>query len=140
MQVRKKDQINIESKVKTVRFIGELVKFHMFAKSEALYCLKILLFDFSHHQIEMACNLLETCGRFLFRSLDSHQRTKVYLDQMMRKKSVMNLNSRYVTMIENAFYYCNPPEVAKVSNTTLQLFPKTFCTLGYGVFIILARP
>lgn len=27
--VRKKDQINIESKIKTVRFMGELVKFHM---------------------------------------------------------------------------------------------------------------
>lgn len=29
---------------------------------------------------------------------------------MMRKKAVMALDSRYVTMIENAFYYVNPPE------------------------------
>jgi len=41
VQVRKKDQINIESKLKTVRFIGELVKFNMFAKSEALHCIKV---------------------------------------------------------------------------------------------------
>lgn len=34
---------------------------------------------------------------------------------MMRKKSVMPLDSRYTTMIENAFYYCNPPEIAPVS-------------------------
>lgn len=39
--VRKKDQINIESKVKNVRFIGELVKFTIFPKSEALHCLKV---------------------------------------------------------------------------------------------------
>lgn len=110
--IKKKDQINIESKVKTVRFIGELVKFKIFPKSEALYCLKLLLFDFIHHHVEMACNLLETCGRFLFRAPDSHQRTKVYLEQMMRKKSVLPLDSRYTTMIENAFYYCNPPETA----------------------------
>ncbi|GFQ70834.1 regulator of nonsense transcripts 2 [Trichonephila clavata] len=110
--IKKKDQINIESKVKTVRFIGELVKFKVFPKSEALYCLKLLLNDFIHHHVEMACNLLETCGRFLFQAPDSHQRIKVLLEQMMRKKAVMSIDSRYTTMIENAFYYCNPPEVA----------------------------
>ena len=29
---------------------------------------------------------------------------------MMRKKSALHLDARYNTMIENAFYYCNPPE------------------------------
>ncbi|KAJ8919747.1 hypothetical protein NQ315_006276 [Exocentrus adspersus] len=113
--VRKKDQINIESKIKVVRFIGELVKFKLYSKIEALYCLKVLLHDFSHHHIEMACNLLEVCGRFLYCSADSHQRTKVYLEQMMRKKSVMALDSRYVTQIENAYYYVNPPEVVTIT-------------------------
>ncbi|XP_044016456.1 regulator of nonsense transcripts 2 [Aphidius gifuensis] len=108
--VRKKDQINIESKVKVVRYIGELVKFKLYTKIEALYCLKVLLHDFTHHHIEMACNLLEICGRYLFCSQDSHQRTKVYLEQMMRKKAVTALDSRYVTIIENAYYYVNPPE------------------------------
>ena len=28
----------------------------------------------------------------------------------MRKKSALHLDARYNTMIENAFYYCNPPE------------------------------
>ncbi|GIY54489.1 regulator of nonsense transcripts 2 [Caerostris extrusa] len=107
--IKKKDQINIESKVKTVR---ELVKFKIFPKSEALYCLKLLLCDFIHHHVEMACNLLETCGRFLYQASDSHQRIKVLLEQMMRKKAVLSIDSRYTTMIENAFYYCNPPEVA----------------------------
>lgn len=29
----------------------------------------------------------------------------------MRKKAALHLDSRYATMIENAYYYSNPPEV-----------------------------
>ncbi|XP_037098613.1 regulator of nonsense transcripts 2 isoform X1 [Syngnathus acus] len=111
--IRKKDQINIETKNKTVRFIGELAKFKMFSKTDTLHCLKMLLSDFTHHHVEMACTLLETCGRFLFRSPDSHLRTSVLLEQMMRKKQAQHLDARYVTMVENAYYYCNPPPVEK---------------------------
>jgi regulator of nonsense transcripts 2 len=77
--VRKKDQINIESKIKTARFIGELVKFNMFPKLDALNCLKTLLADFKHHNIEMACNLLDVCGRYLYRNQESHQKLKLLL-------------------------------------------------------------
>lgn len=109
--VRKKDQINIESKIKTARFIGELVKFGIFAKPECLNCLKTLLADFRHHNIEMFCNLLDVCGRYLYRSADSHMMLKLILDILMRKKqAAMSMDSRYTIMIENAFYYCNPPE------------------------------
>ncbi|KAK5896215.1 hypothetical protein CgunFtcFv8_009838 [Champsocephalus gunnari] len=111
--MRKKDQINIETKNKTVRFIGELAKFKMFPKTDTLHCLKMLLSDFTHHHIEMACTLLETSGRFLFRSPESHLRTSVLLEQMMRKKQAQHLDARYVTMVENAYYYCNPPPMEK---------------------------
>lgn len=33
----------------------------------------------------------------------------------MRKKSVMALDSRHVTMIENAYYYVNPPEASQTT-------------------------
>lgn len=84
--------------IKVVRFIGELVKFSLYSKMEALYCLKVLLHDFKHHHIEMACNLLETCGRYLYCNQDTHQRTVIYLQQMMRKKvrSFVN-NYQFVT-------------------------------------------
>ncbi|XP_067945290.1 regulator of nonsense transcripts 2-like isoform X2 [Watersipora subatra] len=107
--VRKKDQIKIESKIKCVRFMGELVKFGVFPKTEVLKCLKMLMFEFSHHNIDMACAMLESCGRYLYRSPDSHHRTRVYLEVMMRKKAVLSLDTRYNTMIDNAFYFCNPP-------------------------------
>nr|CAG4651588.1 EOG090X0143 [Triops cancriformis] len=108
--VRKKDQINIESKIKVVRYIGELVKFRIFSRHEALTCLRTLLLDFSHHSIEMSCHLLETCGRFWLYHADTHQRIKIYLEQLMRKKNVQVHDSRYVTMIENAYYQVLPPE------------------------------
>lgn len=31
----------------------------------------------------------------------------------MRKKQAQHLDARYVTMVENAYYYCNPPPVEK---------------------------
>ena len=36
----------------------------------------------------------------------------------MRKKAVQAFDSRHSTMIENAFYYCNPPERQKVFEIT----------------------
>ncbi len=65
--------------MKIVRFIGELTKFGMYPRADALQCFKQLLLNFAHHYIEMTCHLLETCGRFLLHHPDSHQRTKVYL-------------------------------------------------------------
>ena len=32
----------------------------------------------------------------------------------MRKKAVLLLDSRYTTQIENAYYYCNPPEAREI--------------------------
>lgn len=110
---KKKDQINIESKVKNVRFIGELVKFNLYPKPEVLLCFKMLLSDFTHHHIEMTCNLLETCGRLLYRSPDSHNQMRLILEQMMRKKLLLSVDNKYVTMIENAYYFTNPPEVVR---------------------------
>ena len=109
-QVRKKDQMKVEAKNKVCRFIGEMVKFGMFPKGEALFCMKMLLFDFSHHHIEMACTLMETCGRFLYRTPDSHTRAKTYLEAMMKKKTALSMDSRYSMMIENAYYIVNPPQ------------------------------
>ena len=46
-------------------------------------------------------------------------------DQMMRKKVVHNLDSRQITMVENAYYYCNPPDrVAYVKVTCFNSFLK----------------
>ncbi|VDN23101.1 unnamed protein product [Dibothriocephalus latus] len=105
---------------------GELVKFRIFAADDALSCLKRLLPNFVHHQIEMACGLLDTCGRFLYRSPQSHLRTKAYLEVMRRKKTAVHMDQRYVTMIDNSYYYCDPPKTmcqfGAIELTPLQRF------------------
>ncbi|XP_026470757.1 regulator of nonsense transcripts 2-like [Ctenocephalides felis] len=112
--VRKKDQINIESKIKVVRYIGELVKFQLYSKMEALFCLKILLLDFQHHHIEMACAFLEVCGKYLYNHMESRQRTLIYLEQIMRIKTVSVLDSRHVAQIESVYYLVRPPDSTNV--------------------------
>ena len=82
----------------------------MFPADDALNCLRRLLHNLVHHQIDMACGLLDTCGRFLYRSPATHRRTQIYLEVMLRKKNAVHMDPRYVTMIENTFYYCDPPK------------------------------
>lgn len=108
--INKKNQMTIESKIKVVRFIGEMVKFGLYSKIEALFCLKVLLLDFQHHQIEMTCAFLEVAGQYLYNSKDSRLRTSVYLEQMMRLKTATALDSRHVAQIENSYYLVKPPE------------------------------
>lgn len=108
--IAKKNQMNIESKIKVVRFIGEMTKFGLYSKVEALFVLKVLLHDFQHHQIEMTCAFLEVAGQYLYNCRDSRLRINVYLEQMMRLKTVSALDSRHVSQIENSYYLVKPPE------------------------------
>ena len=43
---------------------------------------------------------------------ETHERTHRMLEAMMRLKAHKNLDSRFNTMIENAYYVCRPPEQA----------------------------
>ncbi|XP_037936989.1 regulator of nonsense transcripts 2-like isoform X1 [Teleopsis dalmanni] len=108
--IRKKNQLNIESKIKIVRFIGEMVKFGLCKKFDALGCLKMLLRDFQHHQIEMACAFVEVAGVYLYNCRDSRLLTNVFLDQMMRLKTATALDSRYAAQIDNVYYLVKRPK------------------------------
>uniref|UniRef100_A0A1I8IW96 MIF4G domain-containing protein n=1 Tax=Macrostomum lignano TaxID=282301 RepID=A0A1I8IW96_9PLAT len=81
----------------TVRFIGELVKFGLFPLADAAADLKLLIINFSHHSIELACTLLESCGRCTLRNL-------------WNKKTKMVTDERLSAMIENAYYSVAPPD------------------------------
>ncbi|XP_027185335.1 regulator of nonsense transcripts UPF2 [Coffea eugenioides] len=108
--INKKDQMNIETKIRNIRFIGELCKFKIAPAGLVFSCLKACLDDFSHHNIDVACNLLETCGRFLYRSPETTMRMANMLEILMRLKNVKNLDPRHSTLVENAYYLCKPPE------------------------------
>ncbi|KAG6758445.1 hypothetical protein POTOM_038793 [Populus tomentosa] len=121
--INKKDQMNIETKIRNIRFIGELCKFRIAPASTVFSCLKACLDDFTHHNIDVACNLLETCGRFLYRSPETTVRMANMLEILMRLKNVKNLDPRHSTLVENAYYLCKPPErSARVSKVRPPLY------------------
>ncbi|KAI8916749.1 armadillo-type protein [Powellomyces hirtus] len=107
---KRKEQVFIEEKTKNIRYIAELTKFKVTPTHVVFHCIKFLLDNFKHHNIELLCTLLETCGRFLYKSPETSTRASNYLDILMRKKNVENVDSRQVFMIDNAFYQCNPPD------------------------------
>lgn len=85
--------------------------------------LQACLDDFTHHNIDVACNLLETCGRFLYRSPETTVRMANMLEILMRLKNVKNLDPRHSTLVENAYYLCKPPErSARVSKVRPPLY------------------
>ena len=62
------DVVKIESKIRNIRFLGELTKFGVCPAQIVLECLKKCLDDFHPHNIEILIHLLETCGKYLARA------------------------------------------------------------------------
>lgn len=170
--------MNIETKIRNIRFLGELAKFKVAPPGLIFSCLKVrgsnlprislitvtlfftrsyifssvciyippemtykclflmtiacviqcCLDDFTHHNIDVACNLLETCGRFLYRSTETSLRMGNMLEIIMRLKNVKNLDARHSTLVENAYYQCKPPErSARVSKVRPPLHQVMIC-------------
>ncbi|ORX47013.1 ARM repeat-containing protein [Hesseltinella vesiculosa] len=107
---RKKTVELTETRVKNIRFIAELTKFKVAPLHTIFSCLKVALDDFTNQNIDIVCNLLETCGRYLLRTPETNMRMQNMLEIMMRKKNVQHLDNRQVLMVENAYYMANPPE------------------------------
>ncbi|KAF9426064.1 hypothetical protein BGZ94_006975 [Podila epigama] len=109
--LRKKHMDLSKSRVKNIKFLSELVKFGITPLPIIFHCLKVLLEDFNPQNITVACALLETCGRFLKRkSAATSARLEAMLDIMKKKKAALHLEPRFLLMIDNAYYQCNPPE------------------------------
>lgn len=98
----------MEEKIKCVMFIGELVKFGIIPRAEALSCLRQLVYDFRGHSIDMVCAMIETAGFYLYRNSDSHPKMKIILDVVQKKKERIK-DVRHVMLIDNAFFACIPP-------------------------------
>ncbi|KAK1747912.1 nonsense-mediated mRNA decay protein [Skeletonema marinoi] len=108
-QARFKKNQNIESRLRTARYIGELTKFRVAPPIVALRGIKRCLEDFSGYNIDVACCLLESCGRYLFRTKHTHKKIAELMDTMMRLKKARNLDERSIAMINSAFFMVNPP-------------------------------
>ncbi|XP_063901184.1 regulator of nonsense transcripts 2-like isoform X2 [Zophobas morio] len=123
--MQKKEQGNLEARIRNVRFIAELTKFSIVPHRVALDYFQALLNDFTHHTVDVTCHFLENCGRYLYRSSQSSIRCKNLLGVMMRKRRVLHLDNRQTTAVENAYYFCNPPDrlaYKKSNRTPTQLY------------------
>ena len=99
-----------ESKIRNARYLGELTKFKVIDGMQTLHLLQLLVRTFRNHEIDTACALLESCGRFLYRNPATHVRTAILLDVIKKKHARLRLSEMQRTMIDNALLYCNPPE------------------------------
>lgn len=110
---QKKDQIDLDNKLRTVRFLGELCKFRVAPPGTIFACLKACYDDFTHHNVDAACALLESCGRFLCRLRETATRANNMLSILRRLKNAKNLDQRQSALVDSAYFHCRPPERKK---------------------------
>ena len=66
-QAKFKKNQNLEARMRTARYIGELTKFRVAPPIIFLRSMRMCLDDFSGNNVDIACCLLESCGRFLYK-------------------------------------------------------------------------
>ncbi len=125
LQRRKSKDFLGQVRTQNVRYLAELTKFGVVPEHVIFHCLRVSLDDFSRMNIEIICNLLENCGRYLLRNPETSPRMASFLETLQRKKSAQVLGQQERMLIENAVYYVNPPERAAIEQkerTPIELF------------------
>ncbi|KAF2205755.1 nonsense-mediated mRNA decay factor [Delitschia confertaspora ATCC 74209] len=125
LQRRKSKDFLGQVRTQNVRYLAELTKFGVVPEHVIFHCLKVSLDDFSRMNIEIICNLLENCGRYLFRNPETSPRMHSFLETLQRKKAAQILGQQERMLVENAIYYVNPPERAAIEQkerTPVELF------------------
>ncbi|XP_049849433.1 uncharacterized protein LOC126318671 [Schistocerca gregaria] len=125
---KQKDQMNIQTKIKNIHFLSELVKFRLCPVGTILNFLKMCLDDFHHHNVDVVCEMLETCGRFLYCSPEYHAHMRNLLELIVSIKNARAFPVRVEMMIRNAIAACKPIErlgrASKVLSPTRQYIQK----------------
>jgi regulator of nonsense transcripts 2 len=125
LQRRKEKDFLGQVRLGNIRYLAELTKFGVVPEHVVFHCLKVSLDDFSRMNIEIICNLLENCGRYLLRSPDTAPRMATFLETIQRKKSVQHIGQPERMLIENAIYYVDPPTrpaIEQKERTPLEAF------------------
>ena len=125
LQRRKEKEFLGQARLGNIRYLAELTKFGVVPEHVIFHCLKVSLDEFSRMNIEIICNLLENCGRYLLRNPDTSPRMTSFLETLKRKKSVQHIGQQERMLIENAVYYVDPPLRAAIlqkERTPVDLF------------------
>mmetsp|Transcript_36545 Transcript_36545/g.41100 ORF Transcript_36545/g.41100 Transcript_36545/m.41100 type:complete len:1502 (+) Transcript_36545:86-4591(+) len=108
-QAKFKKNQNIESRLRTARYIGELTKFRMAPPIVSLRCLRRCMDDFTGGNVDVACCLLESCGRYLYRLPHTKDKLNNIMETMVRLSKAKRLEERYLALINTAMYTVKPP-------------------------------
>lgn len=123
---RRKEKDLFEVRSSNTRYLSELTKFGVVPQHVIFHCLKVALEDFHRINVNVICNTLENCGRYLLRNSETNPRMTQFLETLKRKKDgVTYLGPQERVAIENAFYYVNPPErpaIAQKERSVMELF------------------
>ncbi|CZS92189.1 related to regulator of nonsense transcripts [Rhynchosporium agropyri] len=125
LQRRKEKEFLGQARLGNIRYLAELTKFGVVPEHVIFHCLKVSLDDFSRMNIEIICNLLENCGRYLLKNPETSPRMASFLETLKRKKSVQHIGQQERMLIENAVYYVDPPVRAAIlqkERTPIDLF------------------
>ncbi|KAK0643480.1 armadillo-type protein [Cercophora newfieldiana] len=125
LQRRKEKEFLGQVRLGNIRYLAELTKFGIVPEHVVFHCLKVSLDDFSRVNIEIICNLLENCGRYLLRNPETSPRMASFLETLQRKKSVQHIGQAEKMLIENAVYYVDPPQrpaIQQKERTPMELF------------------
>ncbi|OWP03436.1 nonsense-mediated mRNA decay factor (Upf2) [Marssonina coronariae] len=125
LQRRKEKEFLGQARLGNIRYLAELTKFGVVPEHVIFHCLKVSLDDFSRMNIEIICNLLENCGRYLLRNPETSPRMTSFLETLKRKKSVQHIGQQERMLVENAVYYVDPPVRAAIQQkerTPIDLF------------------
>lgn len=107
---RWKKQQSVENRLRNARYIGELTKFRVAPPIVVLRCLRRCLDDFSGYNVDVACCLLESCGRYLHRTKHTSAKLANLMDTMARIRKARNFDERTIALINSAFYMVIPPQ------------------------------
>lgn len=125
LQARKSKEFLAQVRIVNIRYLAELTKFGIVPEHTVFHCLKVCLDDFSKMNIQIICDLLENCGRYLLRNPETSPRMNSFMETLQRKKSVQHIGPAERMLIENAIYYVDPPErpaIQQKERTPLELF------------------
>lgn len=108
-QAKFKKNQNLEARLRTARYLGELVKFRVAPPMVFIRCIRRCLDDFTGANVDVACAILESCGRYLHRLSHTHGTVTSLMESMTRlsKAKVRLLLVLFCTMVYSISVHCS---------------------------------
>lgn len=111
----------VEPRLRNASYISELVKFGIYPPGKVFVQLRSLFDDFSRHNVDTACCIVQNCGRYLMKRPDTSERMVNMMNIMIRLKNARNLDNRQTELIlacQASMYATKTNIIAKTRSPT----------------------